>query len=183
MGGLDLAAKESRCSGYAEIEVRGGGAALARARCLYSDEEIVSTASVLSVVAIDAPLTNEPVMRDVDRAMVRLGYRVLPPSFKWMRVLSLRGYRISKELESVGVKVIETHPRSALTSSGAVSVKALLQALNVCPRGVNLDDISKIKDLVDAIISATVAYCYVKGCVRVVRGRDGEVYLIENLFR
>ncbi|MBS7634583.1 hypothetical protein KEJ34_03685 [Candidatus Bathyarchaeota archaeon] len=58
-----------------------------------------------------------PVFRDVDRRAIREGYRVLPPRLGAMRMLMIRAWRLYEMLSSNGVKVIETHPYSALKSS------------------------------------------------------------------
>jgi predicted nuclease with RNAse H fold len=124
--GLDLAAKQDRCSGIAVID--SCYREVVRSGCLRTDNEIISFVSDLkpSVIAIDAPLTNKPEMREVDKLMIKLGYRVFPPSFKWMRQLSLRGYELMTRLNTPEFTVIETHPRSVLKHAGVRTLKNFL---------------------------------------------------------
>ncbi len=178
--GIDLAAKNNRCSGYAVIEITNDYATLIKLKCLYEDEEIIKEVinDGISLVAIDAPITNNPIMREVDREMIRKGFRVFPPSFKWMRSLSLRAYSIYRKLISLGIDVIETHPRSSLLNIGINDIDELLRLFNILvkvPR-INL----KHKDLRDATISALVALCTLRKCIDVVSSYDGKIYLLRR---
>ncbi len=182
VAGLDLAAKENRCSGFALIECKNNYCELVELKCLGDDEEIIGevSKSKVNVIAIDAPLTNNPRMRYVDKLMIKRGFRVLPPSLPWMKMLSLRAYRIYLKLLRLGIHVIETHPRSALLCSGATDVMELLDSL-----GVNYskfkDVITRVRDLRDAVIASLVALCYIKNCYEVVSCGDGAIYLIKNI--
>ena len=180
VAGIDLAAKNNRCSGYAVIELTNNYATLTKLKCLYMNDEIVNEVvnDGVSLVAIDAPITNNPTMREVDREMIRRGFRVFPPSFKWMKSLSLRAYSIYSKLISLGINVIETHPRSSLLNVGINDVNELLRLFNVL---VKISDINlKHKDLRDATISALVALCILKNCVDVVSSYDGKIYLLRR---
>ncbi len=180
VSGLDLAAEERNCSGYALIDLHS--MSLARVECLYSDEQIVS--SILSdgvgVVSMDSPITKEPRLRSLDREMVRMGFRVLPPSFAHMRKLATRGWRLYERLAAEGVVVIETHPRSALKSSGAGDCFELARSLGV-DLGIYGSRALR-RDLRDAIVSAIVALCYVRGdCLLTISAEDGSLYLVKSL--
>lgn len=179
VAGLDLAGTPRRCSGYAEIHVMRR--TLLDARCLYTDEEIVeSVARRISVLAIDAPISREPVMRQLDREAMRRGYKVLPPSFKGMRILTQRAWRIYNRLKSLGITVIETHPRSALKSSGARDLEDLLRRHGIEIPG-NLYEAARVKDIEDAIIASMVAYCYYIGrCIGSIEASDGTLYLVSK---
>ncbi len=176
VAGLDLAAKQSRCSGYAVLNVRDKVVEVLK--CLYADDEILAEVLKLknAVIALDAPLTPTPRFRDVDMMMVKRGFKVFPPNFKWMRELSIRGYRLATSFLKEGFKVIETHPRSVLKRLGLFSHQELLDLLNV--KNFLSTNVVR-KDLKDALISACVALCYVLGCYEEVRGRDGTIYLIK----
>lgn len=77
------------------------------------NEDIVSTITTrVSVVAIDAPIAREARMRELNREVIRGGYRVLPPRMQGMRMLTQRAWKISLELINIGVEVIETHPEA-----------------------------------------------------------------------
>ena len=177
VAGLDLSGTLRRCSGYAEIQVQLR--TVLDARCLYGDEDIFNVIiGRVSVVAIDAPISREPVMREIDREAIRRGYRVLPPSLGGMRILTQRAWRIYSRLKRSGVIVIETHPRSALKSSGANSVEDLLRRLGIeAPQ--DLMAAVRVKDISDAIVASIAAYCYyTKSCIRSIEASDGTLYLI-----
>lgn len=179
--GVDLAASTSRCSGVARLVATYGGGEVVHATCLGSDEEIVNYARLSrpSVIAIDAPLTRgSGAFRDVDRELIRLGFRVLPISMRWMNVLTERAIGLASKLAVYGFKVIETHPRSALLSSGLRDVALLLKSLNI---RLGDEGVLRSKDLRDAVIAAIVAYCYVSNCSRVVRGDEGEVVILKDI--
>ncbi len=180
VSGLDLAAEARNCSGYAVVDLRT--MSLVKVSCLYSDEEIVS--SVLSdeagVVGVDSPVTREPRFRSLDREMVRMGFRVLPPTLGHMRKLTARGWGLYERLTAEGVEVIETHPRSALKSSGAGDCFELAESLGVDPGVYRTRSLRR--DLRDAIVSALVALCYVLGnCLLTVSAEDGTLYLVKPL--
>lgn len=180
--GLDLAASPKRCTGYSVIEVKNGCAFLTKMKCLGADESIINEVlkDRVYVIAIDAPLVKEPRMREVDRLMIRQGLKVFPPNFSWMRKLSARGWLIAEKLRSLGIEVIETHPRSALTVTGISSLEELLDILGI---KVSVSDFSRKilhKDLCDSVVAAVVAYCYIRGCYDVVEADDGSIYLLKK---
>ena len=177
MIGVDLAAKPSKCSGFAVIDLSGGGPILVKAVCLSGDDSIVSNVDQFKplVISIDAPLMRKPFMRDVDKALIRMGSRVFPPNFSWMKELSIRGWRLSVKLMKAGYEVVETHPRSVLMLSGVNDALALLSRLGIEVKVKAL----RRKDLLDASIAAAVAYCVVNGCYKVVDDGKYKIYLIK----
>jgi len=181
VAGLDLSGSYRRCSGYSEIDVKSRS--IVRAACLYRDEDIISTiANNASIVAIDAPIAREPRMRELDRIAIRRGYRVLPPSLGGMRMLTQRAWKIYLELTSLGVEVIETHPRSALKSSSSESLEDLLNIYGIKTHQEIISK-SREKDIRDAMIASIVAYCYYieKRCIEEIRASDGTLYLLKPL--
>jgi len=180
VSGLDLSAESYNCSGYAAIDP--WERRLTRLECLYSDEQIVS--AVLSdsavLVSVDAPLVEVPRFREVDRVAIGRGFRVMPPTFKHMRRLTERAWRLYRELVASGVQVIETHPRSALKSSGARDVVSLASTVGVDlgPLGGRLVK----RDLADALVAAIVALCYLRGdCIDSIEASDGAIYILKKL--
>lgn len=179
VGGLDLAAYEYRCTGFAVIDENG---VVEELKCLYSDDDIRENVEIFSIkiLAIDAPITEFPRFRDVDREAIRRGFRVFPPTFSYMKMLSMRAWRLYRELTLRGVTVIETHPRSALKNSGFNDVVELCKALNIS-LGYHMRKVN-VKDLRDALISAIVALCYKKSsCLDAIRASDGVIYIISKL--
>lgn len=182
--GIDLAANPKKCTGYAVITC-GDFCMLSLARCLYGDDEIITAVYELKhcrrlVIALDAPFKISNGMRDVDRRMVSMGLKVLPPGFKHMRSLTLRAVKLVEMLNSLGiVDVYETHPRSALFNSGCGNVNELLTKLSINLRGYNLDSLSK--DVRDAIIASTVSYCIDLNCCLKVEGSEGTIWLLDRV--
>ena len=129
------------------------------------------------VIAIDAPLTlpKSGYFRDVDKAMVRLGLRVLPPGWRWMRELALRSIELASRLREGGSIVIETHPRSVLKYLNIGSLEELASLL-----GVTINEVNGGRDAVDAAVCALVAYSYVICASESVKGSDGEIYLVSR---
>jgi predicted nuclease with RNAse H fold len=180
VAGLDLAALERNCSGYALIDLESSR--LVKLKCLYGDEDIVANilADNVKVTSIDSPLAKEPKLRSVDRLAISSGFRVLPPNLGYMSRLTVRGWNIYKRLTSAGVTVIETHPRSALKSSRANSVDDLTRKLGI---DVGVYGSQKLrKDLQDAIVAAIVSLCYVRrDCLSHIAAEDGVIYLIKPI--
>jgi predicted nuclease with RNAse H fold len=179
VGGLDLAAYDNRCSGFAVINDLG---IVEELTCLYSDNVILDNIRRFSieVLAIDAPIIEYPRFREVDREAIKKGFRVFPPTFGYMKVLTTRAWRLFKEITSMNVTVIETHPRSALKNSGFSEILDLCKVLGVSLE-IHLFKINR-KDLRDALISAIVALCYRRStCIDAIKASDGIIYLISKL--
>ncbi len=183
--GLDLAASPRRCTGFALI-VEQGCATLREVRCLFTDNEILGLIRSLIpissrvVVAIDAPLSfpKNGFIRDVDKKMISLGLRVLPPGLKGMKLLTGRAIKLCNELRSIGIEVIETHPRSVLKSSGCLDVESLLEKLNIERKTVAFQG---HKDLTDAVLAAIAAFCLDHGCSYSVVGNEGTIYVLSKI--
>ncbi len=181
VAGLDLAADPSRCTGYVSLSLRGRrDGELLTARCLGGDSEIINEVvkEEVAVIAIDAPIVPEPVMRDVDRKMISLGYRVFPPTFSHMRDLTRRGWGLYYTFRSMGITAIETHPRSALLSGDYSDPYEAAHAM-----GVWVGSRLAGKDLEDALVAALVAAAYVWGVAERVWGSDGVIYLLPKYER
>ena len=150
--GIDLAVKRKTAIGVLEkyeiqiVEV-------------YTNEEIINLCSKAKVVAIDSPLSHSNGFRNVDKAMIRNGYKVLPPSF--MKKLVDRAIELSKQLGNV----IETHPTSSMKNIN-----------------MNWKEFHVIKDYVDAAICAAVAMAYDNGCAMEIEANDGKIYLLKKSF-
>lgn len=120
------------------------------------DRDVVKLVGLFkpAVVAIDAPLSMPPGgrgLRDVERELRRLGFRLLPPMMGGMAKLTERGIRLAGALEGV---VIEVHPTTSLKAMG-LSRRAIERWLGLRQR-----------DLVDAAIAALTAVAYTRGAYR-----------------
>ncbi|BCU69158.1 DUF429 domain-containing protein [Stygiolobus caldivivus] len=146
--GIDLAVKRPSTVGVLlgdKIEVFEAG-----------DEGIVKLCEDAEVVSIDSPLSHSKGFRDVDKQMIRNGYRVLPPS--WMKGLVDKALALSSTLRGT---VIETHPTSSLKNIG----------LDWRKFGVK-------KDLIDAVVCSLVSLFYKRGEAMEIKGSDGAIYLL-----
>lgn len=174
VAGLDLAGSPRNPSGLAILSLRREVLAL---MLVYSDEEILRTLIEHRplVIAIDAPLSiPKESLRSIDRKMISLGYRVLPPSWKSMRMLSERAIKLKDLFErNLNAVVIETHPLSALKSSGCSSIDELIQGLKLTYRRER----ASIHE-VDALISSLVALRYFEGRSLMISEVDGAVHLL-----
>ena len=174
VAGLDLRARQDKPSGIAFFQ----GKRLIFISKVYGDEEILSLLEKYKpkIVAIDSPLSHSRGFRRVDKKMIKMGYKVLPPGWPAMRKLVSRALRLRELLERKGIVVIETHPRSSLLSSrcsiGELMVReGLEQSL--------IRDLSK--DEIDALIAALTAYHYVIGDYVPVKDVDGEIILLPRI--
>ena len=171
--GIDLAGGDRRPTGWSCI--KNGVVSF---ETLFQDEDILEGTVRVSpdVVAIDSPLSvpRLGIMRDVDRRMVKQGYRVLPTLFPSMEVLTRRGMALARMLEKRGIEVIEVHPRS--------SMKALL--VNTSNWRGALDEmelsapvVSPNEHELDAIFAALTGIMYLKNKCESVVGEDGSIVI------
>ncbi|MCS7128371.1 MAG: DUF429 domain-containing protein [Sulfolobales archaeon] len=176
VAGLDLAGSPRNPSGLAILSLYREVLAL---RLVYSDEEIFKALVEYKplVIAIDAPLSiPNKSLRSIDRKMISLGYRVLPSGWRSMRMLSERAVRLKDLFErKLNAIVIETHPLSALKSSGCSSIDELIQGLKLTYSG---EQASMQVHEVDALISSLVALKYFEGSSLRISEVDGTVYLL-----
>jgi predicted nuclease with RNAse H fold len=169
VAGVDLSGSERRPSGIAILH--DGGLYVHR---LYSDEEILRKLLEFNVkiVAVDSPLALSSSFRDVDRSMIKLGLRVLPPGWRGMRLLVERGIKLASSLSSLGILVLETHPRSALKTSKCGSLSELASKMGFSQPG------RLSRDEEDALIAAFVSLKFLQGEVIEVEGADGRIFLL-----
>ena len=176
--GIDLAGSEANPSGWALLD-----GPVAHTAHLKTDEELIRATLEAGpeLVAIDAPLTlpRTGYAREVDRAMHKLGLHVLPPLFPAMRLLTLRGMRLSRALEARGLSVIEVHPASTrkvlgLPTKGRDAIQEALVSIGL--RG-DLEARNLSIHELDAITAALTALLHLLGLSEVVRAEDGEIVI------
>jgi len=175
VAGLDPSASPRKYSGVAVLD----DYTPIHVSRLKSDLEIITT--ILSfkplVVAIDSPLSHAETYREVDLILKRMGFRVLPPGWRGMKLLVERSLKLKKLMEENGVAVIETHPLSAVRSSGCKDhISLLAQHGIVFERELSRDEY-------DAVVSALVARYYVSGSAVKIEASDGVVYLLPRICR
>ncbi len=175
VGGIDPSSSPKKPTGIAIVSKDN---ILFIAKVFY-DSEIVSVVKEYKpvVVAIDSPLSHSSGFRKVDIEMKRHGYPVLPPNWPAMKKLIDRSLKLVEQIKLLGVEVIETHPKSALKSSGCNSVEELV--LQRYRDYGFVERISKCtKDEKDALIAALVALDYVESRATVIKASDGAIYLL-----
>lgn len=165
--GIDLAGKMENPSGICIID--GHELIL---KTLYKDEDILKEIKTIdpSLIAIDAPLSlpkNRCCLekncecavgghfRQAERDIRPYG-QVLPLTFMGMKMLTLRGIALAKELRSE-YQVIETHPR---TSQEMLGFKDLRRDLS---RFFKLTGDTTDHEL-DAAVAAVTGLLYLKDC-------------------
>jgi len=148
--GIDLAVKRPSAVGILENNI-------VCVKELMDNIEIYEECKDALVISIDAPLSTSNGFREVDKEMIRKGYKVLPPS--WMRELVNKAIAL-KEL-FVNKVVIETHPTSSLKN------------LNL-----NWREFSSKKDIIDAVICALTSYYYFIRKTMEISSIDGSIYIL-----
>jgi len=177
--GIDLAAKLNRCTGF--VAIASADLRVAEAACLGSDDEIVNSVRKWgkAVVAIDAPFGfGNGFIRNVDRKMISLGFKVFPPGFSHMKTLTTRAIELVKKLKNLDVVVLETHPKSVLKSSKCNNVQELSEKLGIKEIEKALNG---VKDIKDALLAAIASLCYAINCSYKVEDIDGTIWLVKEL--
>jgi len=179
-GGLDLAARPHRPTGVAVV----------RATCdfklellyvdeVYSNEDIIASLVKYSpvAVAIDSPLAlpKRGSMREVDYALIKSGFRVLPPAWRTMIELTLRAQRLMRIFENYGIEVIETHPRSSVQSSSCGTIQELLGVVGLIPHR------ELTRHEADSVVASLVCVYYKSGKALVFKASDGEIALLPRI--
>jgi len=179
-GGIDLAARPYRPTGISVVKSTSDlQFEILHVSEVYSDEEIVTTLVRYSPVAlaIDSPLAlpKRRGLREVDYAVIRAGFRVLPPLWSSMIELTVRAQRLVKVFENYGVEVIETHPRSSIKSSNCSTIHELFSAVKLSiPRRISRHE-------ADSIVASLVCIYYKCGKALVFKASDGEIALLPRI--
>ena len=171
--GIDLAALPANPTGLAAFDGRSYFCRTAR-----GDDEILDFIYQydLEAIAIDAPLTlprgrccfddaccGTRKIRECDRALIKMGFRVFPPGFSFMKQLTLRGKALREKLETQGFMVIEVHPRTS---------KRIL--------GIEKFEGSKNEHENDACAAALTAFLYAHGKCREIGDDEGIIVIPKN---
>ena len=170
--GIDLAALPANPTGLAVFDGRTYFCRTSR-----SDGEILDFILKYKpeAIAIDAPLTlprgrccfddsccGTRKIRECDRSLIKMGYRVFPPGFSFMKQLTLRGKALREKLELDGFRVIEAHPR---TSKRILGIEKFEAAHN------------EHED--DACAAALTAFLYAQGKCREIGDDEGVIVIPE----
>jgi len=186
--GVDLAGSPRRPTGMCILD----DSLVARTWIAYSDSEILEAAARLrpDIVAVDAPLTlpkgrrsledaSGPHLRECDRALLRMGIRFFPVTLGPMRMLTARGMRLRRELEEMGLRVIEVYPGGAQDVLGIPRKSRGLDALRRGLESLGIRGLSEemTGDELDAVTAAYVGLLYLRGEAVVLGGEDGAIVM------
>lgn len=161
--GIDLAGTPKNPTGWALWKDKTVKTAL-----VYTDEEILEgvLSHAPSIVAIDAPLRlpKEGILRKADKEMIRLGYRVLPPSLPAMKKLTLRAIKINKLILEKSYKTIEVHPTS--TRKALSMPLKEWERIQIALQTLGIEGDIKTRPLtsheIDAVTAALTAYLHMQ---------------------
>jgi predicted nuclease with RNAse H fold len=193
--GLDLAGSPKRPTGFCLLHRQ-----LCATSVLHSDEEILTETRLASpeVVSIDAPLflpkgresleqRGPPHLRVCDRELLRMKIRFFPITLGPMRMLTERGIRLRKVLESDGFKVIEGYPGAVQDMLGMPRKQAGLEKLRRALMdfgvrgGIKKKDISG--DELDAITCAILGKMYLDGSYLAIGDEDEGFMILPDVTR
>jgi len=165
--GIDLAGKMENPSGICIID--GNKLIL---KTLYKDDDILKEIETIDppLIAIDAPLSLPKGRCCLDRDCecapgghfrqaerdIRPYGRVLPLTFRGMKMLTLRGISLADELKKE-YEVIETHPRTSQKILGLENLQRDLGRFFKIPDHVTEHEL-------DAALAALTGFLYIKDC-------------------
>ncbi|MGB9740430.1 MAG: DUF429 domain-containing protein [Candidatus Bathyarchaeia archaeon] len=176
--GIDLAGKPENPTGLAFWKQK-----VVKTYLVHTDNEILASIKKFkpSIVAIDAPLKLPKAgnLRKADMEMIKMGYRVFPPTLPAMKTLTKRAEELNKQITEEGYKTIEVHPTSSR------------KALNMPPKDwrkiqtilkrIGLKGDIQVRTLtpheIDAVTSALTAHLYTNGKAEAV-GDEEEGFII-----
>jgi len=172
--GIDLAGVETRPSGFAILDE----SMKVKTMELYKDSEILQKVYFFKpvVIAIDAPLSlpkgrtslktkSNIHFRECDRELLRRRIKFFPITLGPMRLLTERGIKLKKILESSGFRVIEVYPGGAQDILG---LPRKTSSLNGLRKGLSRLKIRGLEGVeshhgLDAVTAALVAKMFYEG--------------------
>lgn len=174
--GLDLAGSPSRDTGACAFR----GPRRLQATVLHADREILDFVETVrpGLVVIDAPLSlprgrktiedrSGPHLRECDRELLRRKVPFFPLTLGPMRMLTVRGMRLSRALSKRGFPVVEGYPGGAQDIWGIPRKKAGVERLQRGLRrkglGGDLDLRQLTHDELDAVTIAWVGWDFRRG--------------------
>jgi predicted nuclease with RNAse H fold len=134
----------------------------------FLDEDILDFVRLAkaTVVAIDSPLSVPAVgsLRDIDRIMLKRGFRPYPPLLPSMVALTARGIALRSILESERIDVIEVYPGAAQDVLGLPRKQSSVERLANGLASLGIRPLAKRDgDILDAVTASFVGRCYLTG--------------------
>lgn len=176
--GIDLAGKTENPTGWAVWKGR-----TVKTSLVYTDNDILEgiTSKKPFIIAIDAPLTfpKRGILRRADVEMIKMGYRVFPPSLPAMKMLTERAIRLNKLITEKGYKTIEVHPTSTrkalnMPTKDWRKIQTILKDMGL--KG-DIETSSLTPHEIDAVTSALTAYLHIQNQTEAI-GDEKEGYII-----
>jgi len=171
--GLDLAGVFTRPTGLCILN-----GLVAETSEVFSDADIMqkTIGAEPAIVAIDAPLFLPPGrvnlqercgnhLRDSDRALLKIGIKVLPPTLGPMRKLTERGIQLRVFFEAQGLHVIEAYPGGAQDMLGFPRKKQGVYKLREGLQALGIQGIAGVQSdhELDAATAAYVGKLFLEG--------------------
>ncbi len=185
--GIDLAGSPNRPTGYCTLH----GLNIRKIVLFYTDEEILTSVERdhPDLVAIDAPLSipkdritvddrRGSHYRQCDLMLRERRIRFFPITLGPMRKLTIRGMQLKKEIERMGIKVIEVFPGASYDVFGVprkdtVAIIRFFKHVGLKPKSALTRDLSQ--DQLDAVMCAYTGYLYMTGNYEALAGNDGTI--------
>ena len=133
-----------------------------------------------ALVAIDSPLSwpVSGILREVDRLLIKHGFRPYPPLLPSMVALTMRGIALRAALQEEGFDVIEAFPGAAQDVLGLPRKQTSKESLAVGLRCLGIHPPTKLDgDMLDAVTAAYVEHCYLSGSYEAI-GSNTDVQVI-----
>jgi predicted nuclease with RNAse H fold len=171
--GLDLAGVSGRRTGGCLLKGRSAGTCV-----LHTDREILDfcRAARPVLVVMDAPLHLPPGRRSIkdrngkhlrgcDEELLRRHIPFFPITLGPMRMLTVRGMRLKKRIEAMGIRIVEIYPGGAQDVWGIPRAKKDMAGLLRGLRRLGLLGLSSTAtaDELDAASGALVGQLYLRG--------------------
>ena len=176
--GIDLAGVEKNPTGWASWKNK-----TISTRHLYKNQEIFEHSTKLepTLIAIDAPLSlpKKGATRKADKEMHRRGYPVFPPRFPAMEKLTLRAMKITQQIKSEKLHVIEVHPTSTRKAL-KIPTKDWEKIQNIfLHMGLKGDLETRVltSHEIDAVTAALTGHLYLQGKIDLI-GDEEEGYIV-----
>ena len=185
--GLDLAGVPTRPTGFCVL--RDMNASVTQ---IYSDADIKQKTidAQPAVIAIDAPLYLPPGrttltqregnhLRESDRALLKMGIKVFPPTLGPMRKLTERGMQLRFFFEKSGFKVIEAYPGGAQDIMGIPRKKQGVNLLKIGLQSFGIQGIENVQSdhELDAATAAYIGKLFLEGDADIYGDPDAGIVL------
>jgi len=137
--------------------------------------------SNITAAGIDAPLSfPKKGFRECERLLLKMGIRLFPPNAPFFKKIGLKGIKIAKNLEKIGIKVFEVYPyASRVFLNIAPKAKKTLKGgkKEILERLSNFLEFGDVRNHneIDAMIAALTVKLYYEDKGVLIKGSDGQI--------